>query len=74
MKTCLHSRGAALNARETGIYLSFLDGTDEPNINNKPTITLPKSIPPDEIRMSLHMNGLPNRNLNIGTITMTPIA
>ena len=74
METCLHFRGAALNARETGIYLSFLEGTDEPKMSNKPTITLPASIPPDEIRMSLHINGLPNRNLNIGTITMTPIA
>ena len=74
METCLHFRGAALNARETGIYLSFLDGTEEPNISNKPTIILPKSIPPVEIRTSLQIKGLPNRNLNNGKVIMTPMA
>lgn len=57
-----------------GIYLSFLDGTEEPNISNKPTIILPESVPPIEIRISLQLKGLPNRNLNIGIVTITPIA
>ncbi len=55
-------------------YLSFLDGAEEPNISNKPTIILPKSIPLVEIRTSLQIKGLPNRNLNNGKVIMTPMA
>ena len=55
-------------------YLSFLDGAEEPKISNKPTIILPKSIPPVEIRTSLQIKGLPNRNLNNGKVIMTPMA
>ena len=41
---------------------------------NKPTIILPKSIPPVEIRTSLQIKGLPNKNLNNGKVIMTPMA
>ena len=54
--------------------LDGIDGTEEPNISNKPTIILPESVPPIEIRISLQLKGLPNRNLNIGIVTITPIA